>query len=153
MKTNKKLYVKRVIYTALVLMCVCFIFSQSALSAGESSQESGRILRLLNNIARWFGCENLFTDFFVRKLAHFSEFAVLSFFSFCMYKQYVGKLRSQALFTTLTFVFVAVADECIQLFSYGRACRFADVLIDSAGGVCALLFISIFYIVRNKRGC
>ena len=85
MKTNKKLYVKRVIYTALVLMCVCFIFSQSALSAGESSQESGRILRLLNNIARWFGCENLFTDFFVRKLAHFSEFAVLSFFSFCMY--------------------------------------------------------------------
>lgn len=49
----------------------------------------------------------------------------------------------------------AATDEFHQLFVLGRACRFSDVLIDSAGagvGIFAVLFIIRIIVIRSREG-
>ncbi|MBQ9794338.1 MAG: VanZ family protein, partial [Clostridia bacterium] len=92
---------------------------------------------------------------FVRKAAHFLEFALLGFLC-CVTAKYFTKKKS--VFLTVPFgycVLTALADEGIQLFSQGRAGRFTDVLIDSGGALTGLLFafgcIALAGWIKNRK--
>ena len=79
----------------------------------------------------------LASNLFVRKLGHFSEYAILGFFAFAYFSSIfqIGKEKIQfktTLFTSFLFCFsYAVSDEFHQTFVIGRDGNFIDVLIDS----------------------
>lgn len=84
----------------------------------------------------------------VRKMAHFAEFFVLGTLSFIFFSTF-GKLSFglRLLLPLILGVLYAVSDEIHQLFVSGRACKLADVLIDFAG---ALLAVVIGCLITRK---
>lgn len=145
MTAKRKIYV--CISWVLVSAVMIFIFSMSSANGKESSEMSNS---LLAKIIEFTGIE--ISSHFIRKAAHFCEFALLSF------------LMSNAVFATFNnkkagvFAFpcaclYAVTDELHQLFSDGRACRVTDILIDSSGaflGALIFTFIILFYIKHRN---
>lgn len=92
---------------------------------------------------------------FVRKSGHFLEFALLGTVSFLA----MGSVWKKGLFAlpsafAISFL-TACADEFIQSFSPGRASRFTDVLIDSAGALTGMLLtwlcVTVIMLVIRKR--
>lgn len=116
-------------------MAVIFWFSSR--TSDESSQQSGIILQWLLN---HFG-DTVFTDFIVRKSAHFLEFAGLAFlFNVSLYQTY--KRRMLILSGALASAY-AVSDEIHQIFVDGRSCQISDWALDT----CGALFGTIAFIV------
>lgn len=131
----------------LVLLCVTFIFSNSAMNAQTSSKESGFVFNLLYNFLSLFTKHPKLTHNMVRKLAHFTEFALLGL-SLNLFFMLDKLPKVKAL---LTGFLIACADETIQLFSSGRASQFTDVLIDTSGVLAAtLVFLLIQLCIANK---
>lgn len=130
-------------------MGVIFYFSSK--TAQASSKQSGFFVLLFE---RLFG-KNELSDFIVRKSAHCLEFAGLSFlFSLAIFEQ-TGKIKKAPLAILFTSLY-AVTDEIHQLFVEGRACRFLDWGIDTAGaalGAAAFLIIyfAIIKIIEHKK--
>ena len=88
---------------------------------------------------------------YVRKAAHFSEYACLSVF---MYLSVLQTFKGKMLFVWSLAVcqLYAVSDEVHQYFVPGRSCEIRDMLIDGAGvisGILAVLLIKI--IIFRKR--
>lgn len=156
---------KRQVIALLLILCTLgaqlFIFSNSLKGGEESAKQSGAVVEVVrpsveqilpavkvepteDNVVR-----------FVRKAAHFLEFALLGFLC-CVTARYFTKKKS--VFLTVPFgycVLTALADEGIQLFSQGRAGRFTDVLIDSGGALTGLLFafgcIALAGWIKNRK--
>ncbi len=77
----------------------------------------------------------------VRKAAHITEYALLTFFGFVFL--YCRRIKGRLVFA-VTFLFcmaIAVTDEIHQRFVDGRSGTFRDVLIDSLGMLIVLLII------------
>lgn len=146
---------KKIIFIVLTTLMITFIFSHSLMNADLSGGESGGVLEFLNNLLLFFKVPVAFTDFVVRKIAHFSEFAVLGFLVIITLNEYVAKINKNifnALFITL---FTAVIDESIQLFVPGRSGRVQDVIIDFCGSLVgitiSLLILFLIDFVKNKK--
>lgn len=126
------------------------IFWLSSRTADESSAQSGVLLEWLISL---FG-DNIFTDFIVRKLAHFLEFTGLSLlFNIALYQTKKRKMLITA--TALTSLY-AVSDEVHQLFVEGRSCQISDWAIDTAGALLGtvgflILFAIAGRIIKNKN--
>ena len=89
-----------------------------------------------------------FLDFVLRKLAHITEFAILTF----LYYRAINKNNKPKKFNNhfwpifLTLVF-AISDEIHQHFVPGRFCSLKDILIDSVG----ILIGSWTYLKTRKK--
>ena len=71
----------RVVFTAALIACIWFIFSNSMAVATVSSGASGRVLAWMRTILRRLGQPGLaehLTMHIVRKLAHFCEYMLPS---------------------------------------------------------------------------
>lgn len=80
-------------------------------------------------------------QFPIRKGAHMTEYAL--FTCTVLFGFYVNGLRSARLYLMailVTFIY-ALSDEIHQLFVPGRSGQFADVLIDTSGGLIAILLL------------
>lgn len=141
--------IKTIIAWILVAVCMMIIFWLSSQTADESSAQSTTLLIWLRSI---FG-NNAFTDFVVRKSAHFLEFAGLSFlFNIALWQ--TKKKRMAVLAIVLTSLY-AVTDELHQIFVQGRSCQVSDWAIDTAGailGAIGFLFIlALISAVKNRK--
>ena len=141
---------------------MCWIFSNSLKTAPESSAASEKVLVAVQSVI-----DNVIGEgkvhvsmHFIRKAAHFSEFALFSFlvyFTCCSYlcfKPHAAAV-SMACAASLSLL-CGCADELLQNFSAGRAPSVFDAMIDFSGGVagafCALsVFIIVKSIVKKKR--
>lgn len=123
-------------------MCAVFYFSSR--TANESSQQSGFFTELFSRIFENFP----YAELVVRKSAHFLEFAALGFsFSLSLYMQL---FKFKTIYAVALTSLYAVTDEFHQLFVDGRACRFTDWLIDTAGGLTgALVFLLLAFIIKK----
>lgn len=120
------------------------IFWLSSRTAEESSMQSGIILQWLTKL---FG-DNGFTDFIIRKLAHFLEFTGLCFLVSNALYQTRGRL-SPVLATVITSVY-ALSDEVHQVFVPGRSCQLTDWAIDTCGAVLgSAIFFLLLILVRK----
>lgn len=144
MAINKKINPTAVFFWAAALLCMGFIFYMSAQPADESDRMSSAVIEWLESV---FGAQ--FTSFLVRKLAHFLEFAFLSFLlNFAFY--FTRKKRPAYLWATLAASLYAATDEIHQLFVPGRACQLRDWAIDSAGAVFgAVCVFAVLFIARR----
>lgn len=125
------------------------IFWLSSRTADESAAQSGGILLWLTNT---FGV-NVFTDFIVRKAAHFLEFTGLSL----LFNIALLQTRKKSCFiqATLFTSIYAATDEIHQLFVDGRSCQASDWAIDTAGAilgtVCFALITATVSAVKRKK--
>lgn len=127
----------------IVLALLVLIFCLSHQSGEESTETSGWFTSLLNFI---FPFE--LTEDFVRTMAHFSEFACLSFFMNNLFVAYKEKLTP--VFACALSFFYAITDEIHQIFVPGRACQFLDMMVDLAGIVSGMLVYSIIYLIIKQ---
>jgi len=87
--------------------------------------------------------------FYIRKAAHFSEYALLGVIAFLNSSLYFKKTKTR-FFTTLPFCLLyAATDEMHQLFTDGRCGSPVDVMIDFSGSVTGTVFIFIVLAVIN----
>ena len=83
-------------------------------------------------------------DFFLRKLAHISEYAILTLLLVGALKEH-GLSRRKILFLAISLSFLyALSDEYHQSFIPGRDGAFRDVLIDTFG-----IFLAAW--LKNKK--
>ncbi len=146
-KENKK---KIYILNALIIIMLIFIWGHSMVPAVQSSEESGYWATYLIPILKVFVGEKLATEYLVRKLAHFSEYAVFGFIVALRVKQsqkldikLIGKAEGASFLT-------AFLDESIQVVS-GRGPMITDVWIDSCGAFTGILVCSLILFVAERR--
>ena len=140
---------KKTIYIVLFCLILCFIWGNSLLSR----EVSGAISHFVADI---FGGDQGATEeghHFVRKLAHFSEFAALGAVFLLLTGEYTSDRAKRAFSVAFVGAFVPLCDETIQIFS-GRGPALTDVWIDAAGylaGSLAVVLLGLLCLKRGKR--
>ena len=87
------------------------------------------------------------------KLIHLVCFAGLGFFWTWWFKKenWLQKPLKQILYVTLIVAAYGLVDEIHQYFVPGRSCQFTDILIDSSGALCGVLFLFVIVWLYNRR--
>ncbi len=148
-KANKTVF--RIALIALILATLAFIFSNSALTREESSEQSGRVAELLKLILPEDTFLGAVIQKYLRKIAHFSEFALLGIFVTLYSISFCEINKKNILLTALFGLLSGSADELLQRFT-GRGSMPLDVLIDLSGFIFAMLIVYlIYYIIKTYR--
>lgn len=149
--------------TTLMTVCVMvMIFGFSTEPAEQSDSTSGIIARRVADAIRP-GWETLqqqekeaFFDsvqYFVRKTAHFTEFALLGFSLRICQESWAGRKRKLNPLSWAGATGYAVLDEIHQRTVDGRSGQWQDVLIDSAGVLTGVMIASatLYLLYRHRR--
>ena len=148
-KTSPWLIVFRVIFTAALIACIAFIFRNSMESGTVSSARSQAVMVYINSLLAKVHLGPL-SEHTVRKLAHFSEFALEGFLLMLCIRVYTKHFVRHMSWPLLGGMTTALMDETIQLRSISRSSSVVDVWIDMSGVVAGLLFaLIILLIVRG----
>jgi len=134
-------------------MLIIFLFS--AQTGEQSSESSGLVEQLLSIFSfipnRIFGLE---LQLLIRKAAHFTEYLILYLLMFNVMINHQS-LKKSLVYTLVGVFLYACTDEIHQAFVPGRACTFIDVLIDTSGGVMAMILIWMINQIqlKSKKAC
>ena len=139
----KRKIILAITWSLVIAVCIT-IFIFSGMVADDSAEQSGFIRELLTKI---FGVG--FTEFFIRKLAHMSEYAALGFFSAFAFA-YTFKNAKRFYFGIIFTLLYAISDEIHQLFVPGRSGQVRDVLIDMAGALLGVICLGLCYFIYMK---
>ena len=146
MSENNKKWRGRVIRYAPLILWLAVIFINSS-TIGATNNTS----RIIRPLLEWLfaGSSAAQLDVYhgyIRKLAHFTEYAVLAFFASRAFW-----LSSQPFLRRFWFVwafafaaFTASADEYNQSFNAARTGSLYDTLIDAAGALAMILLLVFF---------
>lgn len=138
----------RILLVILILLNVAFIWGNSAMAGEDSSALSGGVMALLYKLLPFLP-ESELAQVVIRKLAHFSEFAMLGLLCSSLTVVEWEKIPAGLLGVGLA---VACIDETIQLYVPGRASSLLDVWIDASGFTVGLIILLIGYnLFKNKR--
>lgn len=137
MKETKRIVLISMLSTAIIV----FIFFNSALDQVSSNEISRRVSIALNPILNPFQLipVRVFRKF-IRKLAHFLEFAVLG--GLLGFGTQKVSFRGKWVVASVLAVGIACFDEIIQSFSANRNNSMLDIGIDLAGAVFGLLIVA-----------
>ncbi len=141
----------RAIMTALTVLAVGAIFYNSSLSAVESTEQSSPVTQMLNSILQSLHIPVTLTETVVRKLAHFTEYAILGALLATTVYLYAHTRLKTAAVTLIVGAIIPVCDESIQLFPAGRSCQVRDMVIDYTGVVFATLIALWIISIKEKR--
>jgi len=111
--------------------------------ASSDSFNAGNTSRIIGPLVLWLfpntSPETMATIHFItRKLAHFTEYAILGFLAARAFRT----SPRWFLISAVLVVLYALLDEYHQSFVPSRTASIFDSLIDMAGGISALIFIS-----------
>lgn len=143
----------------MVILVLAFIWCQSMMPGALSSRESEWFLQLVQPLVSLIqrglmraGIE-LDPSYLVRKLAHFTEYAVLGVLIYLLFLKPGGKGRF--FLTAAVCLASAAVDESIQIFASGRGPAVRDVGIDFAGAFTGMLIaafaVFLFYRLRHQK--
>lgn len=159
---EKRRKINHIIRVAAVIIWCVVIFLFSANDSDESNAQSNRlfdfIVKFVNPVYDSMDPEaqlryHDIATFIIRKLAHFTEYAILGMLAFsALWKIEKVKLRGLA---ALGFGFLyASSDEIHQLFVPGRTGQFRDVMIDTCGvafGIVIAMLIRKIYLKHKQK--
>lgn len=137
----------------LLVVLLAFIWGNSMTPGNVSGEMSGWVSRLIGKLLPFLSPESEHGHWIVRKIAHFSEFAVLGALFTWLFAMLMDR-KFLLIFLPLGCGMVcAIIDECIQLFSPGRVCSFFDMCIDWSGVLTGLLpmMLTCLFIGRKRR--
>lgn len=152
MQHNRKLKRQTVVtiwMAAALFLLYLLIFGFSSQTGEESgglsrylSEKCAEVLNALSG-KHWtqYALESMAAYFEhpLRKLAHFSEYALMGVLVYTLWRQWMERGKRLFLLVPLWVFASASADEFHQLFVAGRYGSFADVLLDTCGGVFGML--------------
>lgn len=155
-------WVRRILWIAVIAVCG-LIFFFSAQSGEESADTSGKVVEwLIAILIKGYHMlaaaqqQEIFdtASLIVRKLAHFSEFALLGFLVRLLMQSYQVKAGASRAWVATSLY--AVTDELHQLFSDARGASVVDVGIDSLGAAAgvgiACLLLWLILTSRKAKG-
>lgn len=123
---------------SLVIMIFIFMFSQQ--TGNESSGMSSNVVHFLQNYFPFISNYDLLHTV-IRKMAHMSEYALLTGSFLYAYSHYHLSSQKIYFYSLLSTFLYACSDEIHQLFITGRTGQLFDVCIDTCGGLILLLVI------------
>lgn len=133
----------------LIVCNLIFIWGNSLLPGEISGAFSDWVKDLLAPLFGWKG-EGGGQGGLLRKVAHFTEFAVLG----VCFRWLLGMLsskRSLQLLIPLGSAFAAACiDETIQIFVPLRGPGIKDVAIDTSGAICGIVILSCIHYFKSK---
>lgn len=148
-KTSPWLVAFRVIFTAALVACILFIFHNSMETGTESSARSQAVMAAVNAALAKLHLGPL-SEHLIRKLAHFSEFALEGFLLMLCIRVYTKHFVRHMSWPLLGGMSTALMDETIQLHSANRTSSVVDVWIDMSGVVAGLFAaLVILLLVRG----
>lgn len=121
---------KKIIFTILTLLNMSLIFYFSNQNGDQSNITSGWFLNFLP-----------FSMFVIRKMAHFTIYALLGFNSYQMYQSY--DCKRCFILALCTCVLYAISDEFHQSFIDDRSPQIRDVCIDSCGTLFSICILKL----------
>ena len=131
---------KKVLSWVLLISWLLIIFLFSNQTGSESASVSNGVLT--SDLA----------SFVIRKLAHFTEYAILGILCANLLKNYQKLTIKNLIWIFLCCALYAASDEFHQMFVGGRAPRLLDVVIDSCGSAVGILsYFQIFFFQKNKH--
>ena len=144
----------------LVLCMLAFIWGHSMMPADLSQLESGWFLELVRPLVEAVQRVlesrgvTMTQDYLVRKMAHFTEYAVLGALMMVLFTR--RDMRCRVILPALACLAVAFIDEGIQMFAEGRGPGLNDVALDFAGACAGMLaaglVIGLLYLLFRPRG-
>ena len=140
----------------LVVLMLLFIWGNSMLSGDISGRMSGFVLKLtepvvsaLQRLLEGRGL-TLPQEYLVRKLAHFSEYAVLGVLMLMLLVR--PGVRVRPLLSAALCLAAALLDEGIQMLAVDRGPSLSDVLLDFSGACLGIAAASlILCLIRALR--
>ena len=139
----------------LVLAALAFIWGHSLVPADQSSRESEWFLNLARPVVMavgWclqkLGISAAEPSVLVRKMAHFTEYAVLGALMYLLFS--TPKKRSRGLLPAAACFAAAVVDEFLQRFAVGRAPALRDVGIDFGGACLGILLAAAILALLHR---
>ncbi len=145
-------YIQVILLSILIVVTLGFIWGNSMLPAEDSSEISGSLMELIEEIL-----ERIITGYTpapdtsdtpIRKLAHFMEFMILGIELTILVCQL---LKRSLVIPPFCGLLAAVCDETLQLFSDGRSSQISDVWIDFGGVLVGFLFVILFSLIRQHK--
>ena len=144
MTANRKAQLRLFLHL-LLIVTVCFIWSNSMVGKEGSASLSRTVTAWLNGIGIPV------TEHFVRKSAHFCEFGLLGCELMLLFWLRSGVRFQNLCNAAFAALLSAVTDETIQIFS-GRGSQVQDVVLDFSGALTGILLVSLIMIIawRNQ---
>ena len=134
----------------LLWLALIFAGSTDLMSAEHTSRILVPLLRWLRPTISWQTIEQV--QFFLRKAAHLSEYAILAalLHRALVNTVLVGRAWASAAIVLVVCSVYAMTDELHQSFVPSRLASARDVVIDSVGAICGVLVARIF--ARHQTG-
>ncbi len=141
---NKKTVIKRL----LPFLWLIVIWGHSLMPSDVSGGESNFVTQILIKLLPFIKNEEQ-AEFFVRKAAHFTEFAILAVFIAIALSTLIKPGFKFAINTVLFGLFASFIDETLQLFVEGRSGEIRDMWVDLAGVCLGTLIMTL--ILKKKK--
>lgn len=142
---------KRKYFWILIFLYIVFIFSNSLTVGVKSSSISGGLTTYLLSLLHQINIQIEYDTFhhFIRKAAHFSEYAGLGILVYIGI-QLEPLLKNKTINFLLFWILTPSIDETIQLFIPDRNGCITDVLLDMCGFIAGAIISYIIYKVTHK---
>ncbi len=152
MKNNIKINILRMILIVLLIGTFGLIFGFSSQDAKESSGVSRKVTETITKGIKSIQekpkdeKEKIISriEHIIRKIAHFSIYAVVGALLMALFKTYKLKEINSISYSLILGTIYAISDEIHQCFIPGRGPQVTDVIIDSIGvlfGILLLIFV------------
>lgn len=136
----------------LIFLYIGFIWSNSLQPSTDSGSLSKNITQMILDVLSYINVSFDFDAFhhFIRKLAHFSEYAILgNLVMLALHREPL--LKNIQLNYVLFLILPASIDESIQHFIPGRYGAITDVLIDMSGFLFGSLLVYVIVKLINSK--
>lgn len=148
---------KKIISFIVLILWMIVIFSFSSADANKSTSTSDKVIttmieikdKITNNETSNNEKEIIVknSSFYIRKIAHITEYLILGFLMFNLLKQYSVTNIYYAIGLSILY---SCTDEFHQLFISGRSGSIRDVLIDTIGILIGTYLYKLLFI-KNKE--
>lgn len=148
---------KKIISFIVLILWMIVIFSFSSADANKSTSTSDKVIttmieikdKITNNETPNNEKEIIVknSSFYIRKIAHITEYLILGFLMFNLLKQYSVTNIYYAIGLSILY---SCTDEFHQLFISGRSGSIRDVLIDTIGILIGTYLYKLLFI-KNKE--
>ena len=148
---------KKIISFIVLILWMIVIFSFSSADANKSTSTSDKVIttmieikdKITNNETPNNEKEIIVknSSFYIRKIAHITEYLILGFLMFNLLKQYSVTNIYYAIGLSILY---SCTDEFHQLFINGRSGSIRDVLIDTIGILIGTYLYKLLFI-KNKE--
>jgi len=149
---------KKIISFIMLILWMIVIFSFSSADANKSTGTSDKVIttmieikdKITNNETPKNEKEIIVknSSFYIRKLAHITEYLILGFLMFNLLNQYSVTKIYYAIGLSILY---SCTDEFHQLFISGRSGSIRDVLIDSIGILIGTYLYKLLFIKNNEN--